>query len=137
MELVKFLDDKSLPILDIGKKEGSTGYIDFIKKSDLGDFNVVKGKDMYGRYFLTLKVIGEYNDHTQEYIQTFFQRYSNRADLWMDAYADSQEFLYTPGGITDSEIQFLIKLINGDIIEKKELPRRIFDKKIKKLYIKN
>ncbi len=59
----------TIPILDIGNRQGFTGYIDFIGTSDfLENEYIMKGTDSNGRPFLTLKlnVNGKYERSSNE-----------------------------------------------------------------------
>ena len=67
-----------LPILDIGDRQGETGYIDFIKPKELSA-PIMRGTDCSGREFFTMRAkINQnyFNDDTAR-VQTFFQREKN------------------------------------------------------------
>lgn len=74
-------DIESLPVLDIGNKVGDTGYIDFIKAADM-EHPVMRGKDMYGRPFIAIKVKAEGRCPFREVVGTFFQRYDDCKFSW-------------------------------------------------------
>lgn len=57
-----------MDILDIGKRTGSTDYIDFIKKSEM-KWPVMVGRDIFKRVFISFK-------HEQG-VMTLFQRYTS------------------------------------------------------------
>lgn len=60
---------EKLPILDIGNREGNTGYIDFITANEM-KAPIMRGKDKYQREFFVIKA----RDETGEsYCQAFFQ----------------------------------------------------------------
>ena len=99
--------------LDIGNKTGVTGYIDFIKKSEVSD-TVMKGGDHYNRDFIVFKSTITYNDCSK--IETFtiiFQRETNNKKLWMSCGHDGPYLFDTCGGINDKQIQLLYKLLTN------------------------
>lgn len=94
----------SLETIDIGSKMGSTGYIDCLQPSDLYNVSdsaldkenetkskMVKGVDVYGRKFVSLKCKFKYFEANRYYsntewndcVFTIFQRYINNDDLWV------------------------------------------------------
>ena len=46
---------EGIPIQDIGRREGSTGYIDFLKWEEVTE-PVMKGMDLFGRRFVVIKL---------------------------------------------------------------------------------
>ena len=97
--------------LDIGNKIGITGYIDFIKKSDVPD-NVMKGCDRYKRDFIVFKSTIIYNDGYK--IETFtivFQRETDNKKLWMSCGKDGPYLFETSGGMNEKQIILLYKLL--------------------------
>jgi len=63
------LDYNTIPVLNIGDRQGFTGYIDFISSSDFPENQyIMKGVDINGRPFLTLKlnVNGKYERYSYE-----------------------------------------------------------------------
>lgn len=71
---------EKLPILDIGNREGSTGYIDFIKPEEM-TAPIMRGKDKYGREFF---IIRARINGGEVVTQTFFRRYT-KENTWSDA----------------------------------------------------
>jgi hypothetical protein len=70
-----------LPILDIGNRMGSTGYLDFITPQNMTS-PVMRGKDVAGRPFICLKMRSSRpEDSGQEFVVTFFRRYDSDG-LW-------------------------------------------------------
>lgn len=61
-----------LPVLDIGNREGSTGYIDFLRPADL-TAPIMRGTDRYGRPFISMKLHERATGG--EAVITIFQRY--------------------------------------------------------------
>lgn len=76
----KYFDN--LPVLDVGKRNGLTDYIDYITVDDMTD-PVMKGVDCFRRPFLAIKV-NTVNDEgeTKKMVGTFFQRYSDNHVSW-------------------------------------------------------
>jgi hypothetical protein len=104
------------PILDIGNREGRTGYIDFIKIDEFNEpFN--KGFDKFGRKFISFRVDMEYPDGTiMETFTTLFQRHTDTESLWMVAGAYRKLF-DTEGGTTLCQFQFLLKMFRDKTID--------------------
>ena len=69
-----------LPLLDLKLKSGDTGYIDFISPEDMSH-SIMRGTDMYGRPFVSLKIQAVQNEQ-DVHVGTFFQRYSDNFDDW-------------------------------------------------------
>ena len=61
-----------LPIMDVGDKNGSTDYIDYIKPTDLS-YPIMIGYDKFNRFFIALRYIQNENIR----VVSFFQRYSD------------------------------------------------------------
>lgn len=73
----KLFGDKlnNIPILDIGDKMGSTGYIDFIDCTYLNNCKIMKGIDRCNRSFITFMVEKIKGDKIPLYrVITLFQR---------------------------------------------------------------
>lgn len=70
----------NMPVLDLGDREGLTGYIDFIQPSEVGA-PIMSGLDKYNRPFFTLRI--QYGPRPDMvYVETLFQRYVNDYVLW-------------------------------------------------------
>lgn len=106
-----FLNLDNIPILDIGNRQGSTDYIDFIRDHELTS-PIMRGVDIFKRRFIILRMF----INGKKFTQTFFQRYSNNEKLWMGDCNHINGLLDTCGGM--KEIQF--KLIQ-DIIDNKTI----------------
>lgn len=109
----------SCPILDIGNREGGTGYIDFIQSDEFSEpFN--KGVDKHGRKFITFRAIIEYADGSlYQTFTTLFQRYYGSEYLWVGGGVNPHLF-HTYGGATLEQVNLLYKLLtekNVDITE--------------------
>ena len=62
--------------LDISNRYGNTGYIDFIKQTELQENNIMKGMDDYRRLFIVFKAEVIYDDNTKSNtFTTVFQRF--------------------------------------------------------------
>ncbi|MBA2367957.1 MAG: F-box protein [Candidatus Protochlamydia sp.] len=71
---------ETLPILDIGDREGFTGLIDFIKPEEMSA-PIMRGRDKLGRNFFTIR----FKDEGEKLkCQTFFERFAKQ-DAWFDA----------------------------------------------------
>ena len=86
--VAKFPDKfKQISILDIGKKDGYTGYIDFIKADDMSEAIMV-GVDKHKRQFLAIKVKAKYIGDKEvkitekNIVGTIFQRYTDDTMSW-------------------------------------------------------
>jgi hypothetical protein len=106
----------SCPILDIGKRFGHTGYIDFIDSDDFKEeFN--KGIDMFGRKFIALRAIIEYtNGEIIETFMTLFQRYVQDDSLWVGAGSHLHLFS-TQGGADLQQLQLVLKLLKDKTVD--------------------
>jgi hypothetical protein len=108
---MKEIMDIDVPILNIGNRTGITGYLDFIKKTEISE-NVVKGKDCFNREFIVFKSTITYNDGSK--IETFtilFQRYQNDKFVWMTCGHDGPYVFDTIGGIKIDQVLFLDTLL--------------------------
>ena len=98
------------PILDIGKKVGMTGYIDFINYTDVTS-PVMKGTDIYGRSFFVVRAKMTKKDSTcVDTLETFFQRRVS-GDLWHGCGHDGPYFMSTEGGMAIEQMTFIKNLL--------------------------
>lgn len=101
------------PVLDIGNKKGVTGYLDFIIQNDLGDNDVMKGKDTFKRRFIVFKANVMFNDGSiKQTFTTFFQRYSDDDILWHCCGLHGENLMCTEGGAKLKQMQFLYELLS-------------------------
>jgi hypothetical protein len=126
--ILKALSVSKLPVLDTDKT-GSTGYIDFIRVEDMSH-SVMKGIDVFGRPFLTLKVISSKGPM----VGTFFQRYSDDCNYW--AYGTCYDsFLYHDSKVRVSDYEDvterLKKLVDGEYVKAKNVFGNDIDEDIK------
>jgi hypothetical protein len=105
------------PILDIGDRNGMTGYIDFISQSEVsGEF--MKGSDLVGRKFIVWKaqVIIDKLDNTYSTFNiftTFFKRYSESTSCTYHTCGHHGIILFsTEGGATLEQMNFLYELLS-------------------------
>jgi len=95
-------------------KNGFIGdYIDFLDKSHFKNNNLIRGNDLYNRYFISFK----YEYENQFYVTTLFQRYSNDIYRWVSG--GKSPFGYTiiidfdEYFIENDAIKFYINLFNS------------------------
>lgn len=92
--------------LDIGTRQGFTGYIDFIELDELKE-NMFGGKDTFNRPFIVAKGVAiKKNKEEIPFFQTFFQRYWDNELLWV---ANNGIFSYQ-GGLNTYQKKVLIEL---------------------------
>ena len=72
----QFLDNLSVPTLDIEDRYGPTGYIDFITTKDMKDNWIMKGRDCYSRSFLSI-CVNTTDPQFPQVVGTIFQRYDD------------------------------------------------------------
>jgi len=104
------------PILDLGQRMGRTGYIDFIDHRELGDNNVVKGVDCYGRRFLVLKCEIE-GDVDAQYCITFFKRYNDAGLTYHFTENLRKRLIASEGGASLDQMLALLALFENGRIE--------------------
>jgi hypothetical protein len=114
--ITRELLDIECPILDVGDRKGTTGYIDFINTNEFSEpFN--KGIDSFGRKFITFRANIEYEDgKITETFTTLFQRYAERENLWMGAGRHTHLFA-SDGGTTLRQIQLVLKLLQEGSVD--------------------
>lgn len=104
---------------DLGGRMGHTDYIDFLTQDEVPK-NMMKGKDMYGRKFLTMKIGGIDLDNNKFFRsgQVFFQRYTDEPYV---AGADFEAaFIHTTGGTKPLQYQLINDLVDGKLVKIKE-----------------
>ena len=106
------MDLSQIKNLDIGRKVGSTEYIDFIKWNEVTE-SVMKGIDCYGRQFLVVKFL---INRCMPMMQTFFQRYSDYNSKWMGC-GHATRLLFGVNRITEQQAEFIEKIINGETLK--------------------
>ena len=128
-EYLNKIKNLNLPILDIGNKKGNTGYIDFIKPNELGSNNIMMGCDINSRHFIVFRAEFEYpNGLKKKTFTTFFQRYSDKYDVWHCCGNYGHNLIDTVGGASNEQIKMLYELfssreykINKELINEQKL----------------
>jgi hypothetical protein len=111
--------------LDVSNAIGLTGYIDYIKQSDLSE-PIVKGVDCFGREFIVWKaecLLTSNNKFTEfKTFTTFFKRYADiDSVLYHTCGHDGQNLFATEGGCKEIQMEFLLKLLTDkNIVLNKE-----------------
>jgi hypothetical protein len=99
-------------VLYIENKQGSTGYIDFIKQTDTYKNTIMKGIDISNRKFIVVKAEYVYeNGEIVETFSTFFQRYPTNETLWHCCGHDGRILMDTCGGMSNEQFRFLHDLL--------------------------
>ena len=103
------------PKLEIGERGGETGYIDFIKPSEV-KYPIVQGVDKFNRPFFCIHLKGLKGEKEITFFQTFFQRYSDNNDLWHGAGHYGTQPIETSGGMDDDTRKDLKNIVQGETI---------------------
>ena len=111
--------DRVDDIFDLGGRMGHTDYIDFLTQDEVPK-NVMKGRDRYGREFLTMKIGGICLDDNTFFrsAQVFFQRYTDAPYIASACFEGS--FIHTYGGTTPPQYQLINDLVDGKVVKIKE-----------------
>jgi hypothetical protein len=110
--LIQKLFSLDFPLLDIGKRNGNTGYLDFIKPDELKTNNVVKGIDFCSRPFITFKATIEFqNGEKLKTFTTFFKRYTDNQLIWHCCGNFGENLFNTEGGAKNNQIEMLYQLL--------------------------
>ena len=108
------------PILDIGERQGATGYIDFIQPEELGSLSIMKGRDYYGRPFIVFKssLIMSRDTSPIECFTTVFKRYTERSNMIYHTAGHYGRLLFaTEGGMTLRQLHTLYDLLSNKTVE--------------------
>ena len=120
---IKIATDDNLPILDISDRQGYTDYIDFIKEKEATS-PVMKGTDLWGRKFLTIKGnVTLTNGEVKPFFQVVFQRYSDSDKLWSGGGHYGQQLVSYQGGISIPQKLFLRDIIISRTIDVSLYPK--------------
>lgn len=107
---------EKLPVLDIGKQMGQTGYIDFIT-TEMLSAPIMRGVDFANRKFF---VIAAAVNDSEFKCHTFFQRYPDYQNIWVRGSGGFSGFgleLHNSSGINLPYSRVLKSLIqNGECI---------------------
>lgn len=118
---INSINSTNCPTIDLGTKNGSTGYLDFIKPEDTNENNVVKGIDQFGRKFIVIKSTFILSDNgIIESFCTFFQRYSDNSLTWHCCGHYGFNMMSTEGGMNLEQFEFLDELLQSGEIELNE-----------------
>ena len=128
-KMIDLIDDLPFEILNIGMRNGYTGYLDFISPNELGSNVIMKGKDLHSRPFFVFKAFFEYsNGEKKNTFTTFFQRYDDDKNLWHCCGHHGENLMITEGGTNLEQFELLYKLfssgeykIDRKLIEKQRL----------------
>jgi len=118
-DIISNINKLNFDILDIGDKNGSTGYLDFFRPSDLKDgLSIMKGQDMSGRNFFVFKSFFEFEDgNTYENFTSFFQRYYDNELLWHCCGHYGRYIMNTEGGTSNEQFKFIFDLLTNDCVQ--------------------
>jgi len=98
--------------LDIGDMTGHTDYIDFITEPMMEGHDVMKGIDIYGRFFIVVKAHIVYKDlFVANTFTTFFQRYKSDNTCWMACGHQGIHLMTTGGGMSTAQLEVLKDLL--------------------------
>ena len=118
-DIINDINKLNFDVLDIGCKNGSTGYLDFFQPSDLKDgVSIMKGQDMIGRKFFIFKSIFEFEDGSvYENFTSFFQRYDNDELLWHCCGHYGTYIMSTQGGTSYEQFKFILELFTNKFVQ--------------------
>jgi len=118
-DVINNINKLDFDILDIGDKNGLTGYLDFFQPSDIKDgLSVMKGQDMFGRNFFVFKSIFEFEDGSLfENFTSFFQRYPDDNLLWHCCGHHGLYIMNTEGGTSYEQFKFIFELLTNGCVE--------------------
>jgi len=108
----------NIPVLNIGNRQGSTDYIDFITYDEVTS-PIMTGVDKFNRRFIVIKA--EFEGIDKKFMQTFFQRYTD-GDRWISDFRNN--FIETVGGMTEDQMLLIQDLLDREevVIEEKHNP---------------
>lgn len=115
--------------LDITGRGGYTGYLDFIKSTELGTNDVMMGVDDNRRKFVVFKAEIELNNGKLiSTYTTFFQRYTDDNLNWRTCGHHGKILFYTSYGIHTDQIKMLHQLLDTGVFDLSKLNDQDFDK---------
>ena len=131
-KLINCIRNEKIPKIDIkiDQKKYYGDYIDFFKWDDV-THPIMKGKDIFNRPFIIIKVIID----GDKFMQTFFQRYNDVQDLWMGCGNLTAQFMNTVGGIKMKQFELIINLINSYLENSYKKFKIIDDYRIREKYV--
>jgi len=108
-----FIKELDCPVLDIGKRIGSTDYLDCIKVEEM-TAPVMKGIDRFSRRFVAIKMVAKLLDGTDaKFFQVFFHRYTKNLYLWVGCNTYGSNFICTVGGMRNQDFQLVTDILSG------------------------
>jgi hypothetical protein len=114
-EMIDEIFQTNCPELDIEKRSGWTSYIDFIKPDELGESDVMKGKDAAGRKFIVFKSEVQTSKKKIRLFTIFFQRWYD-AEVYHTAGHYGTHMFLTSGGSCLMQMKLLRDLlVNGTV----------------------
>jgi hypothetical protein len=115
--------------LDITGRCGHTGYLDFIKSTELGINDVMMGVDDNRRKFVVFKAEIELNNGKLiSTYTTFFQRYTDDDLNWRTCGHHGKILFYTSYGVHTDQIKMLHQLLDTGVFDLSNLSDEDFDK---------
>ena len=113
------IDLTNIPVLDIGNRQGSPDYIDFLKWEEVTE-PIMKGIDIFNRTFIVVKLIINNN----KIMETYFQRYTRETSHWHCCGHATSLLISTTGGMNESQANYIKSLVEkGEVqIEIKHRP---------------
>lgn len=117
--IIDNINKLNFDILDIGIKNGFTGYLDFFQPSDLKDgLSIMKGQDMFRRKFIIFKSFFEFEDGSiYENFTSFFQRYDSDELLWHCCGHYWKYIMNTEGGTSNKQFKFIFDLLTNGCVQ--------------------
>ena len=110
------------PVLDIGNRRGSTGYIDFLRLEQV-TAPVMRGVDCYNRPCVVIKFKIEHPlgpTAPSIMMETFFQRYPDNEKLWQGCGHATPLPFATEGGMRNDHYQALNRILAGEKVRLSE-----------------
>lgn len=99
-----FKNWEALPVLDLGSRNGHTGYIDFIQPEEMSS-PIMRGEDDNGRPFVAIR----YMYQEQLCVETLFRRYTT-GSTWTSGGGS----VIGAGALTEEDLEFLARLVGGE-----------------------
>lgn len=116
-DILENIFNNNYSILDLKSRTGSTGYIDFIMPDELGELNIMKGKDILNRNFIVFKSELLIDNKKIKMFTTFFQRYNDNSITYHTAGHYGNLLFNTEGGCSLTQIKYLYNLLQNNTIE--------------------
>jgi hypothetical protein len=109
----QLLKSDSFPILDVGNRQGDTGYIDYLKWEEVTN-PIMKGVDRCYRKFIVIKHKVYDDGGSPIYLMfTIFQRYSDSESVYHICGHATDLIADTSGGADNEQFKLVVDLIEG------------------------